>query len=386
MTLRPLTLIGIILSIVTGLALGVLAHLHTRPPESLESAQIIERALQQVGHSYVEAISEEVLRDRALHGMMQGLDPYSDFLSARQFNALRASTSGRFGGIGIELSQVDGAFTVIAPLDNTPADRAGLMAGDQIVDIDAQPVRGLTLSHLIERLRGEPGSSVALRVLRGDHTVDFEVIREMIKVASVRGRLLEPGYAYLRISQFQHTTDTDLVRVLEDLRRDNQENLSGLIIDLRNNPGGTLRSSVAVVDHFLESGLIVYTEGRLRSSSLKYRASRGDLLQGGPLVVLINQGSASAAEIVAGALQDHSRAKIIGTRSYGKGSVQSVLPLDDEQAIKITTAYYFTPNGRSIHEAGIEPDITFEGDEAMLLDTAIQLLKSESAERRQARG
>lgn len=387
MTLRPLTLVGIILSIVTGISLGVLTHIMTRDADTATYSGTLANALRQVSQNYVEEISEEELMTHALEGMMRGLDDHSAFLDESAFAALQASTTGRFGGIGIELGLVEGYFTVISPMDNTPAARAGLQAGDRITRLDGEPVKGMRLNDLISSMRGDPGSAISLRVKRQgtEDALQFDLRRAVIEVASVHGRLLEPGYGYVRISQFQDSTGDDLFDVLEDLRTQHNAPLNGLVIDLRNNPGGTLQSSVEVADHFLDSGLIVYTQGRLKSSHAKYRATKGDLMDGAPIVVLINGGSASAAEIVAGALQDHGRAKLLGSTSYGKGSVQSVLPLADDQALKITTAYYFTPNGRSIHKIGIDPDITFDGEEEMLLVEATEILKAEASKTLQAR-
>ena len=387
MTLRPLTLIGIIVSIVTGISLGVLTHIMTRDADTATYSGTLANALRQVSQNYVEEISEEELMTHALEGMMRGLDDHSAFLDESAFAALQASTTGRFGGIGIELGLVEGYFTVISPMDNTPAARAGLQAGDRITRLDGEPVKGMRLNDLISSMRGDPGSAISLRVKRQgtEDALQFDLRRAVIEVASVHGRLLEPGYGYVRISQFQNSTGDDLFDVLEDLRTQHNAPLNGLVIDLRNNPGGTLQSSVEVADHFLDSGLIVYTQGRLKSSHAKYRATKGDLMDGAPIVVLINGGSASASEIVAGALQDHGRAKLLGSTSYGKGSVQSVLPLADDQALKITTAYYFTPNGRSIHKIGIDPDITFDGEEEMLLVEATEILKAEASKTLQAR-
>ncbi len=386
MTLRPLTLIGIIVSIVTGISLGVLAHILTRDTTSADPSATLSEALRQVSDNYVEEVSEEELLNYAIEGMMQSLDDHSGYLDAKAFEALQANTSGEFGGIGIELGLVDGYFTIIAPIDGTPAARAGLKAGDRITRVNDAPVQGLKLDALIDTLRGKPGSTLTLTVKSDDHAPrDVALTRDTIAIASVRGRLLEPGFAYLRISQFQTSTGRDTAAVLTDLGDEAETPLKGLVLDLRNNPGGTLQSSVEVADHFLEEGLIVYTEGRLASSYAKYRATRGDVLGGMPIVVLINSGSASASEIVAGALQDHGRAQLMGSKSYGKGSVQSILPLHQDQAIKITTAYYFTPNGRSIHESGIEPDFPFDGEDDALLSEALTLLKATEDNSLQAR-
>jgi carboxyl-terminal processing protease len=285
----------------------------------------------------------------------------------------------------VELGLVDGYFTVVSPIHGTPADRAGLEPGDRIVAVDGEPLRGRRLIEVIADLRGESGSAVQLRLLRDERDSPFEVelIREEIQVASVESRLLEPGYGYVRIAQFQADTGRDFQAALKALERSNAASLDGLVLDLRNNPGGVLLASVDVADSLLEKGMIVYTEGRLPSSHLKYRASGRDALNGAPIVVLINAGSASASEIVAGALQDHGRATLIGSRSYGKGSVQSLMPLAGDQAIKLTTAYYYTPNGRSIHHKGIEPDVPIDtpadpavDGETAMLDTALQVLKS----------
>jgi carboxyl-terminal processing protease len=331
-----------------------------------------------VSENYVEEISEEELLSHAIDGMMSRLDDHSDYLDSSAFTSLKESTEGHFGGIGIELGLQDGYFTVISPIDDTPAAQAGMQAGDRITRLNGEWVKGMLLTDLIDALRGQPGTTVSLGVERQDENtpLTFDLTRADIEFASVRSRLLEPGFAYIRISAFQNRTGDDVYDALATLAEQTTTPLEGLVVDLRNNPGGTLQSSVEVADHFLDQGLIVYTEGRLKSSYAKYRATKGDLLAGAPIVVLINNGSASASEIVAGALQDHGRAQLMGTTSYGKGSVQSVLPLDDDQALKITTAYYFTPNGRSIHKTGIDPDVKFEGDDEHLFAEAVALLKA----------
>ena len=378
MTLRPLTLVGIIISIVTGIALGVLAHLWSRGDQPGRASHTLAEVLREINSNYVEEIDEDELLSHAIEGMIRGLDPHSDYLDPAAFESLQAHTTGTFGGIGVEVGLVDGYFTVIAPMDDTPAAAAGMQTGDRIIRIDDEMVKGMKLIDLIGKMRGLPGTTVALRIVREDQgqPIDLTLTRQQIEIASVRGRLLEPGYGYVRISQFQNTTGRALEQTLNELTRQGSLPLAGLVMDLRNNPGGTLQSSVEVADHFLEQGLIVYTEGRLRSSFGRYKATAGDTLAGAPIVVLINSGSASAAEIVAGALQDHGRATLIGSTSYGKGSVQSVLPLRGDQALKLTTAYYFTPNGRTIHKTGIEPDIALEGGDETMLAEALAQLKS----------
>lgn len=388
MALRPLTLLGIVISMVTGIALGISGY-HNWLDErgtSLE-ALTFEEVLNQVRVSYVDEVDTQDLVNGALRGMLDNLDAHSNYLDPDDYSNLQAETSGQFGGVGIELGLVDDFFTVIAPLDDTPASAAGLQSGDRITKIDDQTLRGKKLRTVVKLLRGEPGSTLQLRIVRAETTpFDVTLTRATIKIASVKGHLIEPGYGYIRISQFQSRTSEDFARQLNDLIRDNKAALDGLVLDLRNNPGGVLQASVAVADTFLEEGLIVYTEGRLPTSRLKYRASGKDVLDGAPIVVLINEGSASAAEIVAGALQDHKRAKLVGTKSYGKGSVQSVMPLSGNRAIKLTTAYYYTPEGRSIQKIGIEPDILVEFSvvtadhyDEVLMARALTVLKEDSA-------
>jgi len=380
MTLRPITLVGIIISIVTGLALGVAVHLRIFSHNPTNPSNTLSEALRQVSESYVTEISEAELLQFAIDGMMNGLDEHSGYLDPNSYQSLQPTTTAPIGGIGFELGVVEGHFTVIAPMDGTPAAYAGLEPGDRINTVNDKTVRGMKMKRLIKLLRGEPGSVVKLSISREgekDFVVDLE--RAIIRVASVKSHMMEPGYGYLRISQFQTSTGKDVRKAINMLNADESGPLEGLVLDLRNNPGGTLQSSVEVADHFLNEGLIVYTEGRLRSSHAKYRATFGDLLDGVPLVVLINRGSASASEIVAAALKDHGRAQLFGAKSYGKGSVQSVLPLDDEQALKLTTAYYYTPSGASIHQMGIEPDVVLSVDDEVLLSEAIQHLKRQAA-------
>lgn len=377
MILRPLTLIGIILSIVTGLAMGIGAHLRWTAHKADDPSQMLNEVLREVEHSYVTEVSREKLLEYAIEGVMNRLDEYSDYLDSGSFESLQTTTSGRFGGIGIELGLVDGYFTVVSPMDDTPASRADLKPGDRITGVGGQPVKGKKLKQLVKMLRGAPGSEVELSITReGQETFDVVLIRSIIRIASVRSRMLEPGYGYLRISQFQANTSKDVGKAIEALSDAANGDLHGVVLDLRNNPGGTLQASVEVADHFLNQGLIVLTRGRLLSSHAKYRATQGDKLAGVPMVVLINSGSASASEIVAAALQDHDRATLLGTQSYGKGSVQTLLPLNGEQALKLTTAYYYTPDGTSIHGKGIAPDVQLDLSEELLLTEAVQYLKT----------
>lgn len=393
MSLRPLTLFGIMISMVTGVALGIVGFRAWLDQGSADQhGRAFEEVLSHVHANYVDEVDKQALVTSALTGMLKQLDDHSLFLDTRHYRDLQAETSGHFGGIGIEVGIEDDLFTVIAPIDGTPAARAGIKAGDRIVAIDQQPLKGENLVDVVQRLRGDPGSPVSLRIQSDGETREVEMTRSVIAVNSVKSRLLEPGYGYVRISVFQMGTGPAFQAALKELLRNSGGQLQGLVLDLRDNPGGVLQASVAVTDTLLDAGLIVYTDGRLASSKLRYRAARGDLLDAAPVVVLINEGSASAAEIVAGALQDHGRATVMGTRSYGKGSVQSVVPVSGDQAIKLTTAYYFTPNGRSIHKAGIVPDLPHprqdesrQAFDARLLAEAVAVLKQHSADRLQAR-
>lgn len=323
----------------------------------LDELRTFADVFNQIRLSYVEEVDDKTLLESAIRGMLEGLDPHSAYLDADSFDDLQVNTSGEFGGLGLEVGMEDGFIKVIAPIDGTPAQRAGIEPGDIIVKLDGKPVKGLSLTDAVDAMRGEAGSKVDLTILREGNPkpLEIELERAVIKVVSVRSRLLEPGFGYLRIAQFQAGTGEEFSRELNKLLADGK--LKGLVLDLRNNPGGILQSSVEVADAFLDNGLIVYTEGRLPTSRSQFSASGADLTDGTPMVVLINGGSASAAEIVAGALQDHRRAVIMGTDSFGKGSVQTVVPLSEQSAIKLTTARYFTPDGRSIQANGIAPDI-----------------------------
>lgn len=328
----------------------------------LDELRTFADVFNQIRLSYVEEVDDKTLLESAIRGMLEGLDPHSAYLDAESFDDLQVNTSGEFGGLGLEVGMEDGFIKVIAPIDGTPAASAGIEPGDMIVKLDGKPVKGLSLTDAVEAMRGPTGSKIELTILREGNPkpIEIELERAVIKVVSVRGRMLEPGFAYLRIAQFQSGTGAEFRQALEKLREEAEGPLSGIVLDLRNNPGGILQSSVEVADTFLGSGLIVYTEGRLPNSRSQFSASGEDVTHGTPIVVLINGGSASASEIVAGALQDHKRAVVMGTDSFGKGSVQTVVPLSENSAIKLTTARYFTPSGRSIQANGIEPDIVVD--------------------------
>ncbi len=329
-------------------------------PLPLDDVRLFTEALDRIRMSYVEEVDDRTLLENAIRGMLSNLDPHSGFVEGREFDVLQETTTGGFGGLGVEVGQRDGYILIIAPIDDTPAQRAGIRAGDLIVAIDNQPVRDMLPEDAASLMRGEPGTDVTITVSRnGLEPFDLEIIREVIAVNSVRSRMLEPGYAYVRIPVFQLNTGRDFQDEVTSLLGEG-DNLKGMVLDLRNNPGGVLRASVEVVDTFIDSGRVVYTRGRMRESATEYFAETATVAPELPLVVLINGGSASAAEIVAGALQDHGRAVVMGTRSFGKGSVQSVLPLDGQRAIKLTTSLYYTPEGRSIQAQGIEPDIVVE--------------------------
>jgi len=334
------------------------------PALPLEELRAFAEVLDRIRSAYVEQVDDRTLLANAIEGMLSRLDPHSSYLDEDAYRNLQEATSGEFGGVGLEVDQEDGLVRVVAPMDGTPADLAGLRAGDLIVRIDGIPVRGMTLAEAVTAMRGEVGSVVELIVRRPGtaELLELSLIRSLIEVPSVSASTLEPGFGYLRVAQFQNRTGDDLRQELTRLKDEAKGGLHGLILDLRNNPGGVLQASVAVADTFLTSGRIVYTEGRLQSAQVSYSADDEDLAAGIPLIVLINEGSASAAEIVAGALQDHRRAIVLGTPSFGKGSVQTILPLSDERAIKLTTALYFTPGGRSIQAQGIKPDIQVERD------------------------
>lgn len=312
-----------------------------------------------IKRDYVEEVSDKKLLEYAVRGMLSGLDPHSSFLGEEEYQELKEGTTGQFGGLGIEVTMENGFVKVVSPIDDTPAQRAGIKAGDLVVRLDDLPVKGMTLTEAVKIMRGKPGSSILLTVVReGEEApLKINIVRDIIKVKSVKSKILEKGYGYLRISSFQSRTGKGVTEAIDNLKKENEGDLKGLVLDLRNNPGGVLNAAVDVSNAFLETGVIVYTEGRIKNSEMKFYASAGDEIDGAPIVVLINSGSASASEIVAGALQDHKRALIMGEKSFGKGSVQTILPTGSGAAVKLTTARYFTPSGRSIQAEGIEPDV-----------------------------
>ncbi|NWN83453.1 MAG: S41 family peptidase [Halomonas sp.] len=316
-------------------------------------AEVFER----IKRAYVEEVDDADLLHNAMRGMLSELDPHSSYLDREAFQSLRESTQGEFGGIGIEVGMEDGQLTVITPIDDTPASRAGLQARDQILRIDDTPTERLSLQEAVDLMRGDPGSEIELTILRLNESSPRRVTlsRENIRTESVKSELLAPDFGYLRISQFQTRTGDQVNEHIRQLNRDGE--LDGLVLDLRNNPGGVLQAAVAVADAFLDEGLIVYTEGRLPNTEMRFSANASTTAPNVPLVVLINGGSASAAEIVAGALQDQNRGVIMGTESFGKGSVQQIMPLGNDEGLKLTTALYFTPGGRSIQAQGIQPDV-----------------------------
>ncbi len=345
----------------------------------LEELRTFADVFNQIRIGYVEEIDDSTLLEYAIKGMLTGLDPHSVYMTKDAFDNLQSSTSGEFSGLGLEVGMENGFVTVISPIDGTPAAEAGLQTGDVILKLDDVSIKGQSLNEAIEQMRGEKGTEIALTIGRPGENKPFTVTltRDTIRVASVRERWLEPGYGYIRIAQFQKRTGEDVSKSLAKLKE--KEPLKGLVLDLRNNPGGVLRASVDVAGLFMDGGTVVYTEGRLDNSEVNYKATPGDVTNGTPVVVLINGGSASASEIVAGALQDHGRAVLMGTKSFGKGSVQTILPLSDSRAVKLTTALYFTPNGRSIQAQGITPDILVERAKVTAYDNSRQMTEADLA-------
>ncbi|GIK85698.1 MAG: peptidase S41 [Betaproteobacteria bacterium] len=368
--------LGTVLGVLLSLNFSAVAQREAKLPIPYEDLQLLSAVFGKIKSDYVEPVSDEKLIREAIHGMVRGLDPHSDFLDADAFKELQVSTQGRFGGLGIEVGVEDGFIRVVSPIEDTPAFRAGVQAGDLIVKIDDTATRGMPLSKAVEKMRGKPGTEVVLTLQRkgADQLLTVTLVREEINVKSVRAKMIEPGYGYIRIRNFQERTGEDLARSLKDFYK--QGELKGLVLDVRSDPGGLLNQAVAVSAAFLpRDALVVYTDGRTADARMRLTASREHYTRGRgedflrdlpqavkkvPMVVLVDGGTASASEIVAGALQDHKRATVMGASTFGKGSVQTILPLGSTAGLKLTTARYYTPSGRSIQAKGIEPDIAID--------------------------
>ena len=369
---------GILVGILVSLNISAWAEKNLAPQLPIDDLRVFAEVFGKVKSDYVEPVEDKKLINEALSGMLQGLDPHSTFMDAEAYKDLQAGTQGEFGGLGIEVAMEDGLVKVVTPIEDSPAYKAGLKSGDLISKLDDTQVRGLTLNDAVKKMRGTPDTKITLTVLRKgeEKPLTFTLTRAIIKSQSVKNKLIEPDYAYVRVTQFQEHTGEDLAKSLKSLREQNKGPLKGVVLDLRNNPGGLLDAAVGVSAAFLpKNDLVVYTEGRVADSKMRLSATPSDYARRGksdylkdlpeeykkvPVVVLINAGSASASEIVAGALQDHKRATILGIQSFGKGSVQTILPMNNGSAIKLTTARYFTPAGRSIQAKGIVPDILVE--------------------------
>jgi carboxyl-terminal processing protease len=370
---RRRTLLAVLSGCLLGALLAAGYFRHTGNSERIADlppgdARLLAEVIGRIKEDYVDSTDRHELMAKAIRGMVGELDPHSAFMDADEFEDLRIATEGNYSGIGVEVALESGVIVVIAPIDGSPAARAGIRPGDSIVGIEGRRLEDMTLAEAIAMIRGEPGTIINLTLARdAARPFDLAVERAIVSVHSVRFELIEPGYGYLRVSQFSETTGPDIVNALNSLQQLAGGRLRGLVLDLRNNPGGVLDAAVDVSDAFLDSGTIVTAEGRSKESHFRMDAQTGDLTQGSPLVVLVNEGSASASEIVAGALRDNGRAKLIGQRTFGKGSVQTVMPLSDGQALKLTTSRYFTPSGVSIHERGIEPDVVLPEPRSIVL-------------------
>lgn len=376
MSLKTRAVLVLVVGTVMGVSLsagGDFLARHQQPSEqdlALEQAQLFAEVMKRVKSDYVEPIDDSELFESAIRGMVSDLDPHSQYLDAEEYRDIRISTTGSYTGIGVEVTEVDGEIQVITPIAGSPAARSGIRSGDQIIAVDGILVDPDKLQATIGQMRGRRGSQITVTVLRGEDTIDHVMRREVIRVASVHYESLAPSYGYVRLSQFSESTARDLSDAITEMQDEQGGMLDGLILDLRNNPGGVLDAAVDVSDLFLDAGVIVSAEGRTSESRFARNAHRGDVLDGADMVVLVNKGSASASEIVAGALQDHNRAAVLGTPTFGKGLVQTVMPLSMGRAIKLTTSRYYTPSGDSIHEVGITPDI-FVDDTAGFPDLSL---------------
>lgn len=353
---------GLTLGILISLGEGVFADRSEDRNLPLDELRTFSEIFAKIKQDYVEPVEDKTLLENAIKGMLSGLDPHSSYLIPEDYEDLQAGTSGEFGGLGIEVGMENGFVKVIAPIDDTPAERAGVEAGDLVIRLDDTPVKGMTLGEAVRIMRGAPGTEITLTIIREgiEKPLKLTITRDVIKVVSVKSRTLDRGYGYVRITQFQSRTGESLRSAIATLKKENGGSLKGVVLDLRNNPGGVLSAAVAVADAFLKKGIIVYTEGRMDDAKLTFNAKPTDILEGAALVVLVNEGSASASEIVAGALKDHKRAIVMGSKTFGKGSVQTILPMENGSALKLTTARYYTPKGLSIQAKGIEPDIVLD--------------------------
>jgi carboxyl-terminal processing protease len=363
MSLKVRAALVVVIGLVLGLSLSVGGGLlgDARPPQkealAWEQARLFAEVLDRVKRDYVEPLDDAELLESAIRGMVSDLDAHSQYLDASEYRDIRISTTGSYTGIGIRIDEVDGKLVVIAPIAGSPAARSGIRSGDQVVAVDGQALDGNNLRETIGQLRGHPGSDVTVSVLRDGDIIEHSMRRQVIRMASVHAEILGSSTGYVRISQFNENTARELSRAVDQLQDKSGSMLDGLVLDLRNNPGGVLDAAVDVSDLFLDSGVIVTAEGRSLDSRFRRTAHRGDILDGAAMVVLVNRGSASASEIVAGALQDHNRALIVGTGTFGKGLVQTVVPLSKGRALKLTTSRYYTPSGDSIQDIGIAPDV-----------------------------
>lgn len=387
---------GLVVGILASMQFSAMAEKETLAPLPIEELRAFSEVFGRIKNDYVEPVSDKKLITEAINGMLNGLDPHSAYLDADAFKELQVGTQGEFGGLGIEVGMEDGVVKVISPIEDTPAFQAGIKSGDLIIKLDDTLVKGLSLNDAVKRMRGKPGSKITLTVVRKTETKPLIIVlsRAVIKVQSVKSKLVEPGYAFVRITQFQEHTGENLATALETLHKQSNQGLKGIVLDLRNDPGGLLNAAVGVSAAFLpKDSLVVYTEGRGEDAKLRLTAAPENYLHGNgsadylknlpsiysqlPMVVLVNGGSASASEIVAGALQDHKRAVIMGTQTFGKGSVQTILPVGNNAAIKLTTARYYTPGGRSIQAKGIVPDILVEDPASAGLENAFRLREAD---------
>ncbi len=369
MSLKTRAILVVVIGVVMGFSLSLGGSVMNKQPEpeaeqlAWEQARLFAEVMERVKRDYVEPIEDSELLESAIRGMVRDLDPHSQYLDADEYRDIRISTTGSYTGIGVEISEVEGVVRIISPIAGSPAARAGLRSGDEIIAVDGVSIEAGNVSDILDRMRGRQGSKVTITIARNGQAIDHEMRREIIRVASVHRELMQPSLGYVRVNPFSETTAPELARAIDALQDDNEGMLDGLVLDLRNNPGGVLDAAVDVSDLFLNAGVIVTASGRTSDARFTRSAHRGDILDGADIAVLVNEGSASASEIVAGALQDHGRAVIVGTSTFGKGLVQTVMPLSQGRAIKLTTSRYFTPSGESIHDTGITPDVFVEDTE-----------------------